>query len=267
MASYVVDTYLDHIQPLVITEAEMIFEIDKLLMEGVISFERARDVTRRNFPLMAKMLAGNGVNIKSLKTSATSLSKTIDKYQKAGKSPEDTSKILLAKITDALKKAFKGAYDLTSATEKVLVGMGMIALCFFITTAIANYLAMQGVAQAQFIAMVVVAPMVEESVKAWAVHTQENPYIVTGVFAGVEALKYIYQFAIMGMSITKMIAVRIITVVMHMTTVVVQKYFKDKFNTATMSLIGYIIAVAIHAMFNYLALLTNAKVVGWIAKG
>lgn len=266
MTGHLVDTYLDHIQPLVITEAEMIFEIDNLLMEGVISFEKARDVTRRNLPLMGKMLAGNGVNIKSLKTSAASLSKIIDKNQKAGKSPEYTSKILLGKITDSLKKAFRGAYDLTSATEKVLIGMGMLALCFMVSTAIANYLAMQGVAQAQFIAMVVVAPMVEEAVKSWAVHSQENPYIITGVFAGVEALKYVYQFAVMGMNITRMIAVRIITVVMHMTTVMIQKYFKDKFNTATMSLIGYIIAVAVHSMFNYLALLTNAKVVGWIAK-
>ena len=154
----------------------------------------------------------------------------------------------------------------TSIAEKILIGLGMFSLCLFISASITTYLELHGFAQAQFISLIIVAPMVEEAVKLWAVYAQKNPYIVTGVFAGSEVYYVMLQYSALGFNIVRMIGIRIISVLMHMITLMIQKYFKDKFSTVQMSLLGYIIAVLIHAAFNFFMLLSNTKLIAWLSE-
>jgi len=266
--SYLTSDYLDYIQPHVITEQEMFLKINTLINEGIIAPEKVVNISKKMIPQFRKTLIKNGINVKPLEMAARSLSKTVVSSQKAGKTPEQTAKIIQTQTIKAIKQAFKNADKKLLIKQSIIAGLIMIGLSLYFQVLILEILTLLGLTKPLFLVSVIIGPLIEEIAKAAIVNSKGikgNVIIATSVFAGFELINFTAKAIINGRNLPRFLIIRTITALIHMTTAYVQKYFKDNYEEQEMQILGFCIALMIHIFYNIIVIKFDYKIAPWIS--
>lgn len=112
----------------------------------------------------------------------------------------------------------------------------------------------------------VVAPIIEESAKRFAV-VEKYPWVYTGIFAGLEMLQYVIGIVASGGIFAAALIIRISALMMHFATTYIQKYFREKGETErskgienNLEMIGYFLAIGVHFTWNLVGLIFNKQI-------
>lgn len=246
--SVITESYLTYLQ--------FPFNIDQLLKEiemldeGII--EKIETSFTKNKKYIKRFLKDQGININKATMGTSKYKQKITTAYKKGVSPEKVAKDIVRDLIKDIVKYVKEASvpkKLFIATIFFLVVMQLESICLIF---LSTFLGAVGPEHVQRLLLIVIAPLIEEGVKAFGI-AKKYPWIMTGVFAGLESVKNIFQLVMVGASPTRMILIRAITIVMHFSTMLIQKHFKEK----DMALVGFIAAFLIHAIFNMLAIATS----------
>jgi len=110
---------------------------------------------------------------------------------------------------------------------------------------------------------IISGPVVEEAAKALAIK-MDAPFIITGMWAGMEAAMYIKSYIKLGVAPTKAFTLRLVGFLFHMASTMMQKFFREKWEGTKyekwMTLTGFFIAVAVHAIWNNTNLIPGTSV-------
>jgi len=245
--------YLDYIQPVVYTEEQMFLEANRLINEGIISLDKIKNITSKVLPKLLKVLKKFGVNLSPIKNTSKSITKILKNNFEKKSNPEDTAKAIQKAIIFNAKKSFKNIPIEEKIALSLIGGLIMVYIAVILNTAFLDLFILLGIEGADTISGCIIAPLVEEAAKALMIHgLPEAALGSTAVFAGIEALDYLIKGASLGVNLPKLILLKGIGVIYHIITAVVQKYFKgkDTDNSHTFTIIGFCIAVMMHAAFN-----------------
>lgn len=143
-------------------------------------------------------------------------------------------------------------------TEKVVVSF----LSFFVIIFISGLLAglMMPVITNPLLLMqvttVVIAPLVEEASKTFFIQAG-MPWLGTGVVYGLEAVMYVVQMLMGGVSVAKALISRAVALMMHFSTTYIQKKIIDTSDAdeSQALFLAWSAGVAIHAAWNLMAVL------------
>jgi uncharacterized DUF497 family protein len=160
------------------------------------------------------------------------------------------------KAVGTLTNCLKEIFNFKGFTED---GIGEALVITFFISVINSvfagiFIGLFGMGLGMAITAVAIAPITEEIAKFISIkrgHAGEFGF----VFNALEFAQYLIQYGPM-VGYAKMAVVRIFPVIMHYSTIIVEKYFNDKGEkTGNKSLdkIGLVIGMAIHALWNFLA--------------
>lgn len=218
-----------------------------------------------NMKVLKKVLVDHGVSVIKLQSHGKRAADIVRTAQSSGKSPKIAANLVIKKvITPAVSKAVKGAKYNEKEKEdpSVIIKIGKSLVVFAAVVIVNTFLmALLGIPVAvatgspmavALVCHVVIAPFVEEYAKYLSI-LEGYPWIYTGIFSGLEAMKYIVSILALGHSLTSALIVRALAVMMHFTTTWIQKHYREKDNEATESnMMGksYYVAVGLHAVWN-----------------
>ncbi len=285
-----IDEFLNYVQIDNLKESEII-------NEAIVNFDKLQASSEKNLKTIKKFLIDHGVSLSYIKSNAKISSKIIKKGFDKGTNPEVLSKQIQNKVvTPMLKKVVKGSKikekiaeaeaetevntgDELSVGEKILKSILIFVIIFFMNSIILNVVALifgtagvtltiGGIPLAVVLFSIIAAPIIEETAKKYAIDSK-YPFIYTGIFAGLELVQYVL-IAVFNpaISIGKFIIIRVMTLLMHFSTTLVMKYFKERgeeTDNEKMAKIGFIIAISIHVTWNTIAILLNPKLGAWLA--
>ena len=243
-------------------------EIDKILQEGFISdnIDKLKNSYEKNMKTVNTFLVDHGVNLKRLKRKAINLKNEIKGDFHNRVDPKTLTKKISYKISKIvidegkqLKDTIENEYSLG---EKIF-GSILIFICVFISSSLILSISAPILGNlAMIVTSIIVAPIIEEAGKRIAV-LEKYPWVYTGIFAGIEMLMYVFDLINAGGAITAVIIMRLMALMMHFGTAIIQKYFHDKSiseNDDSYSYAGYILAVFVHATWNIIGVLFNKQI-------
>jgi hypothetical protein len=219
-------------------------------------------------------LTQHGVSVNKLKSAGKGIKNKLLKYHKQGLKPDQAGKEIMKDLLKAGKSEFmkvKKKFDLKAEAaegiKKVLISIAFYILIVLVNTVIALALSASGMfifnpMMLMMIIGVVVAPLVEESVKNYFIQ-KDMPWIGTGVVFGIEAITYVFMLMNAGFALPGAILVRVITLLMHFSTTAVQKVIMSKAKTpeeeVSYAWAGWVAGVMIHATWNTLGIMYNSE--------
>jgi len=177
--------------------------------------------------------------------------------EKAGELIGDDIKAAVKKRIEAAKVAWKGL----DISKKIIIGIIMMVLVLLVNSLIIHTL----IAHFPYMTAVrlgasIVAPLVEEASKTIFIHLK-MPYVGTGIVYGLEMLMYAIKAVAMGVSLPRIIIVRIAGLTMHFLTTFIQKKIIETSkpddairSKANKVIIAYMTGVLIHSMYNVLVM-------------
>jgi len=247
-------------------------DFDCILQESFNIKEKAADVLDKD---LKKVFNNNDKNYQKAKSAVKSTATSIASEIKSnGLKKESKSTIshkfeqLCKKLEELLfesldtKKLENGKYDKT----KIKNALRAVVYCLAINTvALFTFSIILGPVIGNFILCVIVAPLVEELCKKFAVSGGfEKEFSV--LFNAYEMVTYVSRIRKMGIPMLKAIRIRTFTVLMHLTTTIVQWLSKNEKVQKFLHLkdeqsktLGYFIGVFIHGAWNFLAATNNQK--------
>jgi hypothetical protein len=230
----------------------------QLLSEGLTDgIEKKVESFKRDFKKQRNELKQYNIDAdKVSKAVIQGLKDSAKELAGAGKSPE-ARKRAAASIGGTLKGLFEGM------TRKGIQQASIITLLVTVINiaCIALITALFGQMAAIFIVGIAIGPIVEEIAKFVAIKRG-----VAGEFGIMfnfnEFVSYFSRLApVMGAG--KAVAIRIAPVIMHYSTIVVQKYFSDRRKKeGEASKMGLALGIVIHSLFNFLAAITEIRIRG-----
>lgn len=263
------ENYLGYIQA--IERTQVITEMDYLI--EMISKEKIANMSKKQMQYIEKAMKKLGIGIDYIKAQGKKMSKKIKSDYDKGKTFEVSAKEVTASASRVVSQAVEKAKDdilALSTGEKILVAILAFLVIFYFNSALGLLvLAIVGdPVRTTAILAVIIAPMVEEAAKNYFIE-RDMPWIGTGVFAGLEALHYLAALIFGGASvIAKFAIVRMSTLGLHFATTAIQKKIIDKGKDVDKDrkFIAWLTGFGIHATWNTLGLVYNAKIVAWVMK-
>jgi hypothetical protein len=266
--SSIVESYLFELQYKEYVEERF----DQLLLEGW-SITELRNAAEKNVQVMKNWLINNGIDIDKIISKISSnvnrVKSIIMKAYNNGDSPQSVVQKLqsfMKKLIETVVKLVKEYFDTMqgdSLLARILqVNTGLYA---FIVIAIINTFLKRvgesiGGPVGWVFSSLIEGPMIEEMAKHLSI-TAGAPFIITGIWTGLEFGMYVRSAIGAGMSITKAIILRMTTLMMHMATLFLQKFFKEKWKDSKyaqwIDLTGFFLAVAIHTLWNKSSFITD----------
>lgn len=98
-----------------------------------------------------------------------------------------------------------------------------------------------------------IAPIIEEYAKRIAIK-EKMPWLYVSIFSGIELVVWVVQLVLIGMNPIQVILIRILPVMMHFYTTLIQKKWHDRSERKKdphYSKVGFFIAVLIHMLWNF----------------
>jgi hypothetical protein len=246
---------------------------EEILQEFIISLkpEKINNALLKNLKAMKMFLKDHGISTGQLKSYSKQAAKIVEDGYKAKKDPKVISSQIVNRVFNkAVKKAIKGAkYTKEEKEDPPLSKKISKAIVVYVILVIGQGMLMSLVAGTVLsfglspsiilvITFIVIAPLTEEFAKRLAIK-EKYPWVFTGVFAGIEAIKYIVQMIQLGGSAPAVLITRAIVFMMHFATTFVQKYLMDKVGEGELSekwgIISFVIAVSLHAIWNGMGLM------------
>ncbi len=269
----ILDGYLEALQ---IEDVQMLQEVEILVEK--FSLGKATNLMKEAIPKARKILKGYGISGEAIEKKGKAAGAKLHTYFKQGKKPEDISKIIMKSAFKSLKAPItkiKTAIDMTGEEEmgpgkKIAVSVACFVLILFMNgflTGIA--ITVFGPELGMLLLVVVMAPMVEEAFKNYFIQ-KGMPMLGTAVVFGLELVMYVMRMTAMGMSLPKLLIVRVITLGMHFATTMIQKYMMDKADPNDMeemakyAFAAWTAGVAVHITWNIFAVVYNNDITAWM---
>ena len=254
--------------------------VEQFLQEFKIgNMDKVTKAFSKNMIVAKKFLYDHGITISQLNGYRDKAVKMIRDGYKSKKDPKVvTTNVLNKVVVVAIKKSIKGAKFKEEETadpsilEKIVNSLALIVAIILIqgilTVIIGGPLSLilspALLSQvALIIVATVVAPITEEYAKRLAIQ-EKYPWVFTGIFSVVEGLGYVMILIQAGAKIPAVIIIRLASIMLHFTTTYIQKTLSDKVKAEELDekwdIIGYYVAVGVHATWNSLALIYNQKI-------
>jgi len=244
--------------------------IDVNLMESYLQemknlsdsdLDKASTVVKKNMKSVEKYLKDHHVDISFLKKQAKKMEQYAIKAYKRGEKPDQAALKAVKTIgKETIKKSIAGAkkyYDAATFNEALIGSLGIFTLVVLVNTFFFNIFAIGGIITgmtklAEVLIYIITGPLVEETAKRYAIE-QEYPFIYTTIFAGLEGVLYVARMVAAGINLPLAVAIRVVGIIFHFSTLLVQMYYKKKaINTGDESydMIGFMVAFFMHATWN-----------------
>jgi hypothetical protein len=228
------------------------------------TIDRLKKAYSINIDLVKKYLLKQGVDVEGIKIDSEKVAKSIKKDFNERKDPQviqDKIVIGIKKIVKNELTTLKSSFVEKSLSEKVIYSIIMFLIVFCINTIIFTILNGILFGLGSILLVVILGPIIEETAKRWAIK-EDMPWVYTGIFAGLELIKYVFTLVEAGSLLIPTLILRISALMMHFSTTLIQKYFYDKDkeegNISTENTeIGYILAIFIHVTWNVAAIIFN----------
>ena len=240
--------------------------IDKLLQEGTLSstVEKIKNSYHKNIHLVEKALLDHGINVKRIKDRSKKLGSQVKGDFEKKIPPKELQNKLISGTLKIMKEEVSGIK--MTFGEKVISSILVFMVVLILNTTLASiasviFAAFGAPQLATILLALVIAPVIEEGAKKFALE-QDYPWVYTGIFAGLEMLKFVISTVADGGILGPVIIMRTITLMMHFATVFIQKHFKEEDPTSKnkYSSTGYFLAVAMHSLFNLLGIIFNTQI-------
>jgi hypothetical protein len=266
----ILENYLEFLhyveQSDILTEQEI-----EILVEG-ISKEKIVNLTKKKLQIVEKLLKKMKINVGKLRGEAKKAGEKIQGEFKKGTKPEDVGKILTKHAIKNLKAHLNQIEDMELG-EKIALGFVGFLVVFYFNSVIMTALMMVLSSNPELvmqITAVVVAPMIEEALKSYFIN-KNMPWTGTLIFSGFELIQYLIQGVFGGLKITKMLIIRLTSLLMHFSTTFIQKKIietskEHDIDEDKAAFIAWVTAVVIHASWNTLALYLNPSITAWATK-
>ena len=243
-------------------------EYNKYIQEISFSFknkkvtpliEKSKKAHNNNMKVIKRVLRDYGIDVKQLEAKARKVGSSIKSDLK-----NHNEKNITKKIADVVTKFIEeSSEDLKDITDSKVKRSLLLLLCLFVIGSILSLPIMIISPQIGIIIITcVIAPITEEVAKNIAIKG-DYPWIYTGIFSGIEFVQFTTALLLSGVPLRAAILIRTITVIIHFTTTMVQKYFKekgDKISDSTKNVTGLYIGTIIHVIFNVLTLIFKKKI-------
>jgi hypothetical protein len=244
-------------------------EFDQLT--EAIDLKKLKDLMPKKLQLIEKALSRYKIGINGLKNKAKAESKNLKKEFDSGKSPEDVSKIITKRASQAISQSLNKSKDKLmglNLTEKILISLVAFLVIVYINTLLVSVLTLSGVGPdiAHKVLSIVIAPMVEEAAKTFFIE-RGLPWVGTAVVFGLEYIQYTIQLIFKGPAVIgRMMIVRLSSLLLHFTTTFIQKKIieKGEENKKDYLFTAWIAGVAVHSMWNILAAVYQENIAGWV---
>jgi len=256
-----IDNYLLFIQE---------FDYDNFLEENEILLEKI-DLTKlkssfkKHLDIGEKILKKHKIPVNELKKTGKKIAKDIVAGYKKNIAPDKVAKKIQSEIVKKVRKV--APKESLSLPKKVVIAliaimvviMVQISLMATIAMVFGGILGMSPVI-AGSISAIILAPVTEEALKAYFIE-MKMPWVGTGLFAGQEALLYIFTMVMAGMSFPMALLIRGLAVAMHFLTTYIQTKIRTKFPMEEQKekgkFLGFLAGVGLHATWNAIAVLTS----------
>ncbi len=253
---------------------------------SVKSLAKVTKAYKKNLKTIDKFLSDHGENISEVKKDAVKLglkykaklSNPTQDPKKVAKFLQDDIKLILTKNLNQVKTAVKNKYDESyfgdyvdqQIQDNTIMRYVMFVIVFKLillvnTTALLILMPLVGNVTAFVLMGTFLAPIVEEFGKRAFIKLGYG-LEYTGVFAGLEMIQYVIRMVISGSTFQQAIIVRLMAVMLHMSTAMVQKLFHDESKdlksvakAKVMSQVGFVLAVLMHMTWNFIAFLPQWK--------
>jgi hypothetical protein len=260
-------TYLDEYLHLLYLDSML---TEEQLQESFLDIDRIRNSFEKNITKAHAFLRKYNVTPSDIKKHASKSYGRIKGMIQRRESPELIAQAISDSAFGWIDETLKNIIDVERVREKpIAAAIGMTLVVSVLNGLFALFFgSFFGFGIGMNIVAIVVAPFLEEALKRVAV-LSGKPFLVTGIFAGIEAIDYVVRLTLMGMSLPKVILLRGIGIMLHFGTMLIQKYFVKKSvetGESYKSDTGYFLAVAVHSLFNIVATVANASIGKWALK-
>lgn len=227
-----------------------------------------------------KFLKDAKIKIKNIKEDARNTGNFVIGMIKKKRSNESISNFIKDKTIKVVSKnlkeissEIKESYKSHGILNIILIIIVLITVIYLNTTffiIISNFMSQQA---AFTVTAIICAPIVEEYAKRFAI-LKGFPYLYTTIFGVTEMMQYVGGMLIAGYHPIKSLMIRIMTLAMHYSTTILQKYYHDKSiilkdenkdrYDQNESMKGYIFSVAVHSMWNTMGTIFDKALQIWL---
>ncbi len=265
MQNIILESYLNSLN-------EEYFILNELKLND-FTIDKIQKSFKHNLKTSEDFLKNRGINIDIIKNEAKKLKSSFIDMMDSNINPEDASKKISSELSNFIIDNIK-KFNIKPDEKQNPSLMKKLVLTYIILNIVVflNTLFLTVMAEGFFIppekafalTAIVFAPIIEETGKAIALRSN-FPYLYTGIFSFFEGLQYVIMLAVKGANIPLSILMRAVTVLMHFSTTIIQKYFYDKFGSeSNMTKVSWVIAVLLHSGFNSLGLIYNNKIKNFV---
>lgn len=262
---------------------------DELLNEGIIAddimygLKQLIDRYQINLRLFEDWLRKKNINVREIKNDAKKDARRLRVLMTSKSTKEKVGSFVKEKTVVAVSKQMHRIKDnLTTAYKQegfqaIILSILMVILVIFINTLFYEVIvfAFKGEVAGTLLGAIICAPLVEEYAKRLAI-LGGFPYMFTTIFGLQEMIGAIRNLTEKGYSITKSIFMRLVGLLTHYATTMLQKHYYEKsiaYKTKKYdvydedkSKYGYFIGIFIHALFNILTFVFNEPLDNWLRK-
>lgn len=261
------ENYLDEYLHLLYLDSTL---TEAQLQEAFLNIDKIKDSFEKNLTSAYTFLKDYGISASVIKSQAGKSYGRIKGMIQKREDPELIAKAISDSSFGWIDRALHKIVDVQTIKEKPIAA----AIALTLVVGLLNSIFIEvfgsffGVQIGMNIVAMLVAPFLEEALKKVSI-LSGRPYLITGIFSGIEAVQYIIQLTLMGLSFPKVVMMRAIGILFHFGTMLVQKYFHRQSiesGVAYRSDVGYFVAVVAHSFFNIMATILNGPITKWVAK-
>jgi hypothetical protein len=252
--------------------------IDEILTEGFIKdkLDKLKLSYEKNIETVKKVLSDHGVDVGRVERKSKTLASSVKSDVKNRRDPKKVSRKLKDGVVKIIKyeaisvKNYYGNQNNSVAVKalggisKILDSIYLLILVIIVSSSLWVFsFILFGGPVAAILAPLVIAPIIEEYAKRVAI-AEDYPWVYTGIFAGFELLLYVIPVIMSGAAFGPFLILRVMSLVMHFSTTLIQKYFKEKGEEEryknNYGAIGYFLAVGVHMMWNLMAVVFKEEI-------
>ncbi len=228
--------------------------------------EKAASITKKNMKVVEKYLKDHHVDISFLKKQAKKMEKVaLNAYKKGDKPDQAALKAVNTIGKETIKKsiaAVKKYYGTVTLKKAVLNSLFVFIIVITVNTFFGGLFSTIGflsglVKLGEVLSTVVLAPLVEETAKKYAID-QDYPFVYTTIFSGLEGVIYVARMVRAGINLPLAVGLRVVGILFHFSTLLIQIHFKKKsirLDDERYDMLGFMVAFFMHATWNGMCIL------------
>ena len=229
--------------------------------------EKARVAGEKNIKVIGKVLKDYGINIEYIRIQSNKAVKMMKNMFDQNVPVEKASLKVLAVVGKSIYKKVAKSIKEKSLSKKIIMSLLVFAGVFFVSYVYSGIFVTVGIMSNSYnfymgIFNCVIAPIIEEIGKRIAVKGK-YPFVYVTIFSGLEFLLYYSKMVSLGISVPKIVLVRGLVVAMHFVTTAIQNHYYKKSiekDDPKIQFNGFVIAVSIHMLYNFFALMYNKEI-------